>query len=56
MLTISFKKRNLQFMTYNLEEELLTDPLLLRTPIVRNGRLVTIGYMPEIWKEWIKNE
>ncbi len=48
-----FKKRNLEFMVYNTKEELLNDPLLFRTPIVRNGKLVTIGYQPEIWKEWI---
>jgi arsenate reductase-like glutaredoxin family protein len=47
-----YKKRNLQFMVYNIEEELLADPLLLKTPIVRNGNEVTIGYQPEIWKNW----
>ena len=51
-----FKKRNLEFMVYDTEEELLNDPLLFRTPIVRNGKLVTIGYQPEIWKEWIAEE
>jgi arsenate reductase-like glutaredoxin family protein len=50
-----FEKRNLKFMLYNVEDELLSDPLLFRTPIVRNGRLVTIGYKPKIWMEWIKD-
>jgi arsenate reductase len=27
--------------------------LLFKTPIVRNGMLVTIGYKPDVWKEWI---
>jgi arsenate reductase (glutaredoxin) len=49
-----FQKRNLGFMVYNIEEELLNDPLLFRTPIVRDGKLATVGYQPEIWKEWIK--
>lgn len=49
-----FKKRNLQFMIYEIEEELLNDPLLLRTPIVRNGKISTVGYKPEIWKKWIE--
>lgn len=48
-----FKKRNLQYMVYNIEEELLNDSLLLRTPIVRNGKEVTVGFEPEIWKKWI---
>jgi Spx/MgsR family transcriptional regulator len=48
-----FKKRNLQYMVYNIEEELLNDSLLLKTPIVRNGKEVTVGYEPETWKRWI---
>jgi len=51
-----FKKRNLSFMVYNIEEELLNDPLLLKMPIVRNGKLAAAGYKPEIWEEWFKNE
>ena len=47
-----YKKRNMQFMVFNLEEELLADPLLLLTPIVRNGKEVTIGYQPDVWKKW----
>jgi len=49
-----FKKRNLQYMVYNIEEELLNDPLLLKTPIVRNGKEVTVGYKPGVWKMWIE--
>lgn len=47
-----YKKRNMQFMVFDLEEELLADPLLLVTPIVRNGKEVTIGYQPDVWKKW----
>lgn len=47
-----YKKRGMQYMVFNTEEELLEDPLLFKTPIVRNGNKVTIGYQPEIWKEW----
>ena len=49
-----FEKRNMKFMVYNVEDVLLNDPLLFRTPIVRNGRRVTLGYKPEIWSEWRK--
>ena len=49
-----FKKRNLEFMVYDKEGELLNDPLLYKTPIVRNGKLATVGYQPDVWKEWIK--
>jgi arsenate reductase-like glutaredoxin family protein len=47
-----FKKRNLEFMVFNVEEELLIDPLLFKTPIVRNGKDATIGYKPDEWKKW----
>ena len=50
------KKRNLEFIVYDPEKELLADPLLFKTPIVRNGNLVTVGYLPEVWKEWISTE
>jgi len=33
-------------------ELLLNNPSLYKTPIVRNGRAATVGYMPEIWKKW----
>jgi len=49
-----FKKRNLQYILFDEKEEILNDPLLLKTPIVRNGKLVTVGYQPEVWKEWFK--
>lgn len=51
-----FKKRNMQYMRFDIEEELLNDPLLLKTPIVRNGNDVTIGYQPEVWKKWISEK
>ena len=47
-----FMKRNLQYMVFETGEELLNDPLLLKTPIVRNGKEVTLGYRPDIWKKW----
>ncbi len=49
-----YQKRNLSFMVFDIEEELLNDALLFKMPIVRNGKLATIGYQPEIWKEWLK--
>lgn len=34
------------------EELLLNNPTLYKTPIVRNGKDATVGYMPEVWKTW----
>ena len=33
-------------------EKLYEIPELIRTPVVRNGRQATVGYLPEIWKDW----
>ena len=34
------------------EEKLLENPVFLKTPIVRNGKKATIGYRPDVWKDW----
>ena len=34
------------------EDKVFDDPSLMRTPIVRNGKQVTIGYCPEVWDTW----
>jgi len=33
-------------------EKLLECQQVLKTPIVRNGRQATVGYRPEVWKNW----
>ncbi len=34
------------------EDKIFDDPSLMRTPIVRNGKQVTVGFCPEIWQNW----
>ena len=34
------------------EDKLFERPELMKTPVVRNGRMATVGYCPEIWKQW----
>jgi len=34
----------------------LTEPRLLRTPLVRNGGKVTVGLTPEDWQAWVDAE
>ena len=34
------------------EEKILENPQIIRTPVVRNGKKATIGYCPDVWKEW----
>ena len=43
---------NMQYIVQNREEMMLKHPLLIRTPIVRNGAKATVGYCPEIWQGW----
>ncbi len=49
-----YTKLNLQnIRTDSVKEELLlNNPKLYKTPIVRNGKMATVGYKPEIWKSW----
>ena len=32
--------------------KLLENPQVMRQPIVRNGQQATVGYCPDIWKNW----
>ncbi len=34
------------------EEKILKNQQLLKVPIIRDGKKATIGYCPDIWKEW----
>ena len=33
-------------------EKLFENPKLIKTPVVRNGKQATVGYQPEVWKNW----
>jgi arsenate reductase-like glutaredoxin family protein len=33
-------------------EKLLENQQIIKTPVVRNGRLSTLGYQPDVWKKW----
>jgi len=48
-----FKDRGMQFMVFDIEEELLEDSLLMKTPVDRNDKLATVGYNLEVWTDWI---
>ena len=36
----------------DIEERLLENPGMFKTPIVRNGKKATIGYQPDVWAKW----
>jgi len=48
-----YEKRNLQYIVHNRESILLEHPTLFKTPMIRNGTVAaTVGYCPDIWKQW----
>lgn len=34
------------------EEKIFENQQILILPIVRNGKKATVGYQPDVWKEW----
>ncbi|GBG54833.1 ArsC family transcriptional regulator [Sporomusaceae bacterium FL31] len=48
----AYQQKNLKYIIHSLEEELLAEPLLFKTPIVRNRQKATVGYQPSIWQAW----
>jgi len=46
----------LALITYIAEEDraekILENQKIIRTPIVRNGKKATVGYQPDVWKDW----
>lgn len=47
-----YERLNLRYIVHNTESIILANSKLYKTPIVRNGKQATVGYQPEIWKEW----
>ena len=33
-------------------EKVLENPQVIKTPVVRNGKQSTLGYLPDVWKNW----
>ncbi len=51
-----YNRMNLHYIKHDVEKVLLENPLLIKTPVVRNGKSATSGYAPEAWKGWIAAE
>lgn len=49
----AYEDLGLQYMTPQQAEQALADcPEVLFVPVVRNGKQATVGYCPEVWKDW----
>ena len=48
-----YEDLGLQYVPPQAVDQRIADcPAVLNAPIVRNGKQATVGYCPEIWKEW----
>ena len=45
----AWAKKQLEWKEFDPEEELSDEPLLLKTPVVREGATAIIGYDPDAW-------
>lgn len=36
----------------DVEEKILENQRIIKTPVVRNGKKATVGFQAEIWKNW----
>jgi arsenate reductase len=52
----AYSKAGLAYMVYDPLEVALKNPSVLKTPIVRCGKEVTIGLKPEIWADWLQEK
>ena len=51
-----YERMNLKYIVHDIEDVLLSNPLLLKMPIVRNGKKATVGFDDKAWKQWIADE
>ena len=48
-----YEDLGLQYVPPQAVDQRIADcPAVLNAPIVRNGKQATVGYCPEIWKDW----
>ena len=33
-------------------DKVFENPQVIKTPVVRNGKQSTLGYLPDVWKNW----
>lgn len=45
-----YRERGLAYMDYDPEEEIAKEPLLMRTPVLREGRKALVGFEAAAWK------
>ena len=51
-----YKKQNLEYMKFSIPDKLLESPLLMKTPVIRNGKKCSCGFVPDVWEQWIRED
>ena len=53
-LSISQDARKVEYLASDEDKEnaLMANPAMFKTPIVRNGKMATVGFVPDVWKSW----
>lgn len=46
-----YKKKGMAWMDFDAKEELIENPLLLNTPLVRNSNNIAVGLDKELWQK-----
>lgn len=49
-----FQKKGMAYMEFDPLEEILENPALLKTPVIRFRGKAVCGDAPEVWKAWIE--
>jgi len=49
-----YEAQHIQYLSdmEDIDERLLDNPGMFKTPIVRNGKKATVGYQPNVWGSW----
>jgi arsenate reductase-like glutaredoxin family protein len=52
--SMEYDSKHIKYLSSNEDKEdaLLANPPMFKTPIVRNGRKATVGFIPEVWESW----
>jgi arsenate reductase-like glutaredoxin family protein len=52
----AYTDRGLAHIRHDIEETILDDPRLIKTPVVRFGSHASVGYTPDLWETWRAGE
>jgi len=51
-----YTKKNLKYLSFDIEEKILDNPLLIKTPIIRRGKQAAVGLNQEFWMSLVHSK